>query len=214
MRSTGQTWFPAWCLPAARRLASLAILPGFLAVAAPHSHAGEHKAWPCGPYAVSDELGGFRISGATGKGTRSDPIVIDEELDLPEPVTLTIRTTRPIVPYDPSGDYASGQLYLRINALNNSGEPWVEFEFELQSVLGQPSDDTDGLSFDQRNENPDNIHSSPYAEYHRELRPYDRLLFRKGQVDPKHVAEFEYLVTDYTPRLAIYILQEPRVPVM
>ncbi|MFE0013834.1 hypothetical protein ACFWXH_03235 [Mesorhizobium sp. NPDC059054] len=212
MSSTIRTLFPLWRPPATRGLVLLAILIGFLAAAPSPSHADGHKAWSCGPYSVSDELGGFHITNVSGKGTRNDPAVIDEELDSPAPVTLTIRTTRPTVPFDPSGDYASGQLYLRINALNNSGEPWIEFAFELQSAVDYPSDDADGLSFDQRNVNPDNIHSANYAEYHREMRPYDRLLFKNGLADPRHVAEFEFLVTDYTPHLAIYMVQEPHVP--
>nr|WP_315920707.1 hypothetical protein [Mesorhizobium sp. SP-1A] len=180
----------------------------------PAGRADELKVWPSGPYSFSDELGGFRIEGVSGKGTRGDPIVLYEEMDSATPVTLTIRTIRPIVPFDPSGDYASGLMYMRIDALNNSGQPWVEFEFELQSALGRPSDDSDGLSFDQRNTSPDNIRSGNYAEYHRDLRPFDRLLFKHGQVDPSKTAEFEFLVTDYTPRLTIYLLQEPRIPLM
>lgn len=212
MRSTVRTRLPLWRLPADRRLVFLALPIGFLAMAPPPGHADEHKIWSCGPYSVSDELGGFRITDVSGKGTRNDPVVIDEELDSPAPVTLTIRPSRPVVPFDPSGDYASGQLFLRINALNNSGEPWIEFAFELQSALGRPSDDTDGLSFDQRDVSPDNIHSANYAEYHREMRPYDRLLFKKGLADPGHVAEFEFLVTDFTPHVAIYLVQEPHIP--
>lgn len=212
MCSTVRTRFPLWRPPATRHLLFLTILAGIAATASSPGHAAGNKVWSCGPYSVSDELGGFRITDVSGKGTRIDPVVIDEELDSSTPVTLTIRTTRPIVPFDPAGDYASGQLYMRINALNNSGKPWVEFEFELQSALGRPSDDADGLSFDQRNVNPDNIHSANYAEYHREMRPYDRLLFKKGLADPGRVVEFEFLVTDYTPHLAIYLVQEPHIP--
>lgn len=212
MCSTVPTRFSPWRPFATRQLPFLATLIGSLAMAPSPSQAVEHKIWSCGPYSVSDELGDFRITDASGKGTRDDPIVIEEELDSPAPVTLTVRTTRPLVPFDPSGDYASGQLYLRISALNNSGEPWVEFEFELQSALGRLSDDADGLSFDQRNVSPENIHSADYGEFQREMRPYDRLVFKKGHADPKHVAEFEFLVTDYTPHLAIYLVQEPHVP--
>ena len=60
--------------------------------------------------------------GVSGTGTKADPIVLIEELDSATPVTLTIRTIRPIKPFAEGGDYANGILYMRINALNNSGK--------------------------------------------------------------------------------------------
>jgi hypothetical protein len=127
-------------------------------------------------------------------------------------VTLTIRTTRPIRPFDSSGEYANGIMYMRIEALNNSGHPWIEFEFELQEILDQASVFGDGLSFDQRNKSPDNIISSKLAKFSRNFEPYDRLLFTAGQVDPLTPVSFQFLVTDYTPRWTFYLVQDPRIP--
>lgn len=183
-----------------------------LLVALPSARADPEKVWVAGPYSFSDELGGFRITGASGKGTRNDPIVIYEELSSSTPVTLTIRTVRPIRVFDASGDYASGIMYMRLNILNNSGQAWVEFEFELQEILGQPSTFGDGLSFDQRNKNPDNIVSSDFTKFDRDFEPYDRLLFRQGKVDPLKTVDFSFLVTDYTPRWTFYLVQDPRIP--
>ena len=174
--------------------------------------ADEQKIWPAGAYSFSDELGGFRITAASGKGTSDDPIVLVEELNSATPVTLTIRTTRPIRPFDSSGDYASGILYMRIEALNNSGQAWLEFEFELQEILGRPCVFGDGLSFDQRSSNPTTIGSRNFAEFDRNFEPYDRLLFRDGKVDPLEAADFEFLITDYTPRWTFYLVQDPRIP--
>ena len=174
--------------------------------------ADPEKVWAAGAYSFSDELGGFRITGASGQGTRDDPLVITEELESATPVTLTIRTTKPIKAFDPSGDFANGIMYMRIEALNNSGQPWVEFEFELQEILGQPSVFGDGLSFDQRNKTPDNILSSSYAHFDRNFEPYDRLLFKDGKVDPLATVRFDFLVTDYTPRWTFYLVQDPRIP--
>ena len=50
------------------------------------------KRWEAGAYSFSDELGGFRIAGVCGTGTKDDPIVITEELNSAVPVTLVIRT--------------------------------------------------------------------------------------------------------------------------
>ncbi len=186
-----------------------AVLPLLLSTAA---HADQQKVWAAGAYSFSDELGGFRITGASGRGTREDPLVITEELESASPVTLTIRTTKPIKAFDPSGDFANGIMYMRIDALNNSGQPWLEFEFELQETLGQPSVFGDGFSFDQRNKNPDNIRSSGYAHFDRNFEPYDRLLFKDGKVDPLKTVQFEFLMTDYTPRQTFYLVQNPRIP--
>ena len=174
--------------------------------------AQQEKVWPAGPYSFSDEQGGFRITGVSGTGTKADPVVVTEELDSATPVTLTMRTIRPIKPFAEGGEYANGILYMRINALNNSGKAWVEFEFELQEILGQPSVFGDGLSLDQRNQTPDNIVSSNYARFDRNFEPYDRLLFQDGNVDPLKTVDFEFLITDYTPRWTFYLVQDPRIP--
>jgi hypothetical protein len=174
--------------------------------------ADEQKAWPAGAYTFSDELGGFEITGVSGKGTQDDPFVVYEEFQSATPVTLTIRTNRPIRPFDSSGEYANGIMYMRIEALNNSGHPWIEFEFELQEILDQASVFGDGLSFDQRNKSPDNIISSKFAKFDRNFEPYDRLLFTVGQVDPLTPVSFQFLVTDYTPRWTFYMVQDPRIP--
>jgi hypothetical protein len=186
-----------------------ALLPLLLPARA---EADQEKVWAAGAYSFSDEQGGFRITGASGKGTKDDPIVITEELDSATPVTLTIRTIRPIRPFAEAGEYANGIMYMRINALNNSGKSWVEFEFELQEILGQPSVFGDGLSFDQRNKSPDNIISSNYKDFDRNFEPYDRLLFKNGNVDALKTVDFEFLVTDFTPRWTFYLVQDPRIP--
>jgi hypothetical protein len=186
----------------------------FLALGFHPASAGaqKQKMWLAGPYSFSDELGGFHITGISGRGTLADPIVLEEELNSATPVTLTIRTTRPIRPFDASGDYANGILYMHIKVLNNSGQAWIEFEFELQEILDQPSTFGDGLSFDQRSKNPTNIVSSNFAEFDRDFEPYDRLLFKNGKIDPLESGSFDFLITDYTPRWTFYLVQDPRIP--
>lgn len=176
------------------------------------AYADQVKVWATGAYSFSDELGGFRITGASGTGTKEDPIVITEELNSATPVTLTIRTTKPIEAFGKAGEFANGVMYMRIDVLNNSGQAWVEFQFELQEILDQPSVFGDGLSFDQRNKTPDNIISSNFAEFDRDFEPYDRLLFKDGKIDPLKTGSFEFLITDYTPRWTFYLVQDPRIP--
>jgi hypothetical protein len=176
------------------------------------AHAEQLKVWAAGAYSFSDELGGFRITGASGIGTKEDPLVITEELNSATPVTMTIRTTKPIQPFGKAGEFANGLMYMRIDVLNDSGQAWVEFQFELQEILDQPSVFGDGLSFDQRNKTPDNIWSSSFSDFDRDFEPYDRLLFKTGKIDPLKRANFNFLITDYTPRWTFYLVQDPRIP--
>lgn len=170
------------------------------------------KQWQAGAYSFSDELGGFRIAGVSGAGTKDDPIVIQEEMNSASPVTMVIRTVRPIRPFDYSGSYANGFLHVRIEMLNNSELPWIEFEFELQEQLGKASIFGDGLSFDQRRTDSGNIWSESFGQYSRAFEPYDRLLFRKGKIDHLDSASFNFMITDFTPRWEFFLVQDPRIP--
>ena len=171
-----------------------------------------HKRFEAGAYSFSDELGGFRIRSVSGTGTEEDPIVIFEEMDTATPVTMVIRTIRPIRPFDFSGLYANGFMHMRIEVLNNSKLPWVEFEFELQEQFGKPSVFGDGLSFDQRRTESRNIYSPSFSEYSRDFEPYDRLLFKHGKIDHLETATFGFLTSDFTPRWEYFLVQDPRIP--
>lgn len=165
-----------------------------------------------GAYSFSDELGGFRITSVTGTGNKDNPIVVTQELESSSPVTLVIRTVGPIQPFSSSDGAVNGFLYLRNDVLNNSGQAWVEFEFELQEILGKASVFGDGLSFDQRQSTRDGISSDSFAEFSRNFEPHDRLLFRNGRVDPLKAATFSFLITDFTPRTEFYLVLDPRIP--
>lgn len=169
-------------------------------------HGQEGRAWRAGQYSFSDELGGFRIRSASGTGTRADPVVLGEELESADPVILVIRQQQPTV------NFIEGILYLRVEALNNSGHPWVDFLFELQSILNQPSTFGDGLSFYQTHTTSDFVSSDSFNRYDRELEPYDRLRFHDGHVDPLRQAGFDFLITDFNPKSVFYLLQDPGIP--
>ncbi|WP_237143351.1 hypothetical protein [Phyllobacterium zundukense] len=170
----------------------------------------EPELWTAGPYSFSDELGGFTIRAISGKGTIDDPIVITEEFDSATPTTLVIRTER-IALANPSEDVGI-LFYLRVQAINGSGHPWIEFEFELQEQLHVPSDYGDGLSFYQPGDKTGMIHSTGFREFNDDFEPYDRMVFRGGQVDPGANATFEFPVADFTPKRTFYLVQDPRIP--
>jgi hypothetical protein len=170
------------------------------------------KRWQAGAYSFSDELGGFHILGASGVGTKDDPIVIREEINTGSPVTMVIRIARPIRQSDYTGYYANGFIHMRIEVLNNSNLPWIEFEFELQEQRGKASIYGDGLSFDQRRSDSGNIWSESFGLHSRAFEPYDRLLFREGKVDHLDSASFNFFITDFTPRWEFFLVQDPRIP--
>jgi hypothetical protein len=168
--------------------------------------------WHAGPYSYSDEMGGFAIVGIAGVGTPGDPVVLTQEFFSASPVTLVIRAESPIRAQHLEGDFANGIIYIRIVALNNSGLPWLEFEFELQERAGEPSTFGDGLSFDQRRMDSATISSDRFLEFSRDYEPFDRLLYRNGTVDPGETASFDFLITDFTPRWEFFLVQDPTIP--
>lgn len=179
---------------------------------AQNAPAQETGAWRAGAYSFSDELGGFRIVGVSGSGSKADPVIIVEEIETASPTTIVIRALRPIRPLDTSGLYANGFLSVRIEALNNSRLPWIQFEFELQEQLNRPSTFGDGLSFDQRRSDSTAIGSATFRGFSRDFEPYDRLLFRDGTLDHGETGSFEFLISDFTPRWQFFLVQDPRIP--
>ena len=165
-----------------------------------------------GAYSFSDELGGFRITGISGSGSTADPIVLREELSSASPVTLVIRAARPLRPFGEGGGYANGFLHMRLVVRNGSGQGWIEFEFELEEELGNPSVFGDGLSFNQRRLTDEGLLCDRFADYHRDYEPYDRLLFRQGNVDPNDFVTFGFFISDFTPDPVFYLRQDPRIP--
>ena len=143
------------------------------------------KRWETGAYSFSDELGGFHITGASGSAPRTIRSSSHEEIELghagdaghphdqADPAVRLIPTSMP-----------TASCICGSRSLNNSELPWIEFEFELQEHLHEPSVFGDGLSFDQRRTDTDNISSTDFREFSRDFEPYDRLLFRNGKVDP------------------------------
>jgi hypothetical protein len=190
----------------------IAVLLALTPIAAAQDEEDRPHRFGTGAYSFSDELGGFRILSATGAGTKEDPFVIIQELTTATPVTMVIRTIRPIRPFDFSGMYANGFLHLRLEILNNSRLPWLEFEFELQERLGKASVFGDGLSFDQRRTDTETIASRTFLTFNRAFEPYDRLLFREGKVDHLETADFIFMVSDFTPRWEFFLVQDPRIP--
>jgi hypothetical protein len=161
-----------------------------------------------GGYSFSDELGGFRLVSASGKGTPDDPVVLVEEIAEVAPVTLVIRNRDPATPMMRG---VQSQLNLVKQVVNRSNRVWAAFEFELQEIKGKPSVYSDGLSFKQFAAIAPDVASDSFADNDRQFEPYDRIEFRNGHVDPEATATFRVTITDPTPTPEFYLVQDPKL---
>jgi len=169
-------------------------------------------AWPAelraGHYSFSDELGGFQLLSATGTGAPNDPIVLVEEIEEAAPITLVIRRHGPSRFARREG---FGTLTIEKVVVNRSERVWAGFEIELQEILKRPSVYTDGLSFNQLAAKIPDVSSDAFADTNRLFEPYDRIRFESGFVDPDATARFKITITDPTPDLEFYVVQDPKL---
>jgi hypothetical protein len=187
----------------AQRLAFVgALFAGFVLARA---EAGEFVA---GSFSFSDELGGFRIISVSGQGTSRDPVVIVEEIEEAAPVTLVIRRH-----FDINDPLRPGYAPLVIEkvVINRSVRVWAGFELELQEKLRQPSVYGDGLSFNQFGAAPPDVTTDAFTDHERLYEPYDRIRFSNGHVDPDAEVRFRFIITDPTPLLEFYLVQDPKL---
>lgn len=168
--------------------------------------------WHAGAYSYSDEMGGFHILSVRGTGSRDDPVEIAQEFETAGSSMLVIRAEKPIRLHSSNPEFANGMIHMRIVAVNNSGVPWIGFEFELQEQIGEPSTFGDGLSFDQRRTDGPGLTSSTFRKYARDFEPYDRIYFTDGVIDPLQTGAFELFITDFTPKRTFYLKQDPQAP--
>lgn len=166
-----------------------------------------------GGFQFSDELGGFRLISVSGSGSLSDPIVVVEEVNQVGPIVLVIRGEQMIVLGDkPPRKAAFVNLAVIKVVINATDRVWTGFDLELQEELRKPSPYEDGLSFDQLgsfSEEP--FASDSFSLAHRMPEPYDRVQFYDGSVDPGAAVRFNLFITDPTPALEFYLLQEPHL---
>jgi hypothetical protein len=169
---------------------------------------GKAAEFIAGDYSFSDELGGFRLLGASGSGTSEDPVVIMEELNGTDSVTLVIRR-HAMQRNDPHP--AQSQLTLEKEIVNRSNRVWAGFEVELQEILKEPSTYSDGLSFKQFAAQPKDVFSDSFTMNDRSFEPYDRILFQGGAVDPGSTVRLRLTITDPTPIPEFYLVQNPNL---
>lgn len=190
-----------------RILAAWPLIIGVLVgtVICPESQAGELFTRD---FSFNDKLGGFRLLSATGTGTADDPVVVVEEVHDAAPFTLVVRRQNWARLNRRSG---VPTLTLEKVVVNRSGRVWAGFEIELQEVLNRPSGYTDGLSFNQIGARGPDVSSDSFSENNRLFEPYDRIRFQTGHVNPNATARFRITITDPTPDMEFYIVQDPQI---
>lgn len=197
-----------------KTLATLVVgLPIAFCVTATRTDAQQSQVWVAGKYTFSDELGGFRITGVSGVGTRSNPIVIRQVIDTAYSATITIRLARPS---QMLSDKTVGQnirtVHFHIETVNNTNLPWVGLGFELQERLDKASDYLDGLSFDQVTRRRSDIYSNRFLDFEEQFEPGDRIVYTNGVVNNSASVETGFVITDFTPVSIFYLYQDPLIP--
>lgn len=196
---------------AARKLAAFFVF-GFVIIA-DAAIAQENPVWQVGRFSFSDELGGFKITGVSGTGTRRDPFYIRQIFTDPNEATLVIRThAMNNVASLPNNNVTHSAIHLYIETVNDSSLAWIGFGFELQEELDKPSTYGDGLSFDQLSRSISDISSDRFARFEEQFEPGDRLVYLDGFVDAQTKVTTRFVVTDFTPVPEFYLYQKPLVP--
>jgi hypothetical protein len=182
----------------------------FLASVAATSERAGAATWTVGGISFSDELGGARLVGASGTGTRDDPIILLEEITGAGPAVLVVRNDR-------TGHLnlspALGFLSLSVVTIIANRGPWAwsGFDLELRRTFDQPSLYTDGLSFDQPQAFARVAKADRFAQTLQNDEPFDRIRFDGGNVNPTEYLRLAFDIVDVNGAAAFYLVQRPIV---
>jgi hypothetical protein len=141
-------------------------------------------------------------------GTLADPWLINDTVTGSE-LILGIRA----FPDDNTTGtgHAAGRYFLK-TVVNNSGTAWTSFDLELQSVLGTPSTDGDGLSFAQGSDAViATFASNKFTTVVNEFNARDFLNFSGGVVNDGESVTFTFAITDNSGNNPFWLRQRPNV---
>lgn len=195
-------------------IAALSFIVTFFGMAHEQVKAQNNKFWIAGNFSFSDELGGFRITGVAGDGTRENPAIVYQVFDTAYSGTMVIRRLGPIERQKKDAGLGSthGTVYMKIVTANNSNLSWVGFGFELQEILNVVSTYGDGLSFDQISRQRSDVYSDRFSDFEDQFEPGDRLVYTNGFVNNQTNVTTAFVITDFTPTREFYLLQDPQIP--
>jgi hypothetical protein len=159
----------------------------------------------------SDRLGGFVLEKATGQGSMDDPFVLTERITSLDGGTLAF-----VAPME-FGNLIGSQHRVGFALIkvieNETSQPWTGFELELQSTLGVPSDDSDGLSFGQGSTAGRPFTAAPFKKVTVQDTPYDRIEIDQGRVPVGEHMKLALVITLFDPLPEAYLVQRPSRPI-
>lgn len=108
---------------------------------------------------------------------------------------------------NPTGTIHARGKWITKTVRNNTGVAWTSFELELQSLLGTPSTNGDGLSFADGSTLINSFVSDVFTGYTRFDVTRDYLNFSGGSVAAGALVSFSFVVTDTGTNNPFYLLQ-------
>lgn len=159
----------------------------------------------------SDRLGGFILEKVSGEGSMDDPFVLVEKMTDSNGGTLSIRAQP-----DFGNRIASQHIigFAVVKVIEDATDiPWTSFELELQSELGVPSNDSDGLSFGQGSNAGRPFTADGFEKVTIADRPYDRVEFDHGRISIGGHVTLRIVISESTPLGEVYLIQRPGKPV-
>ena len=159
----------------------------------------------------SDKLGGFVLEKATGEGSMDDPFVLVERMTDFNGGTLSFQI-QPAFGNLIGTQHAIGFAVIKVIE-NATNLPWTAFEIELQSQLGVPSDDMDGLSFGQGSKAGRPFTADGFDKVTIVDRPYDRVEFDHGRIPIGRPVTLRIVISESMPLGEVYLAQRPGKPV-
>jgi hypothetical protein len=161
------------------------------------------------------------LSFSATAGTVAQPFRWDDAVSGSQSDLLFSGTLGPLLPL-PSNPQLEGnalggrQFFSRMmseTVVNDSTSAWAGFYIELQSVLGTPSTNDDGLSFGQISRNPQQLvilpNSDIFSTVDFEANLRDSVTFSEGHVAPGQSVVLNFPVSETTALSGFYLLQRP-----
>lgn len=164
-------------------------------------------------WAAPVTVNGLTFSEVSADVTIDGGIAIGNEVKLWETVTgldvtISIRGLPQYGNPDNIGVHRNA-FWLTKVVTNATGVAWNFYDHELQSVLGVPSTDGDGLSFAQGTGSVRPWTSDKFASVDEVVDVRDYINFYNGIVNPGDTVEFRYAISHNGSATPVYLRQRP-----
>lgn len=110
---------------------------------------------------------------------------------------------------NPTGSGHALGKWMTKTVINNTTSTWTSFELELQTILGTPSTEGDGLSFADGSNIINSFTSSVFTTYTRIDVARDYLNFSGGSVAPGGTVTFTFAMTDNSGNNTFWLNETP-----